>query len=103
MMPVMNGFKLCSKVKKDPRLCNIPFVFYTATFVEDSDEKLAMSLGASRFVVKPADEEAFLRILDDVLENHRQGSLPIPKGPLEKKRSFWKCMTPPLPESWLRQ
>ena len=82
MMPVMNGFKLCSEVKKDSGLRNIPFVFYTATFVEDSDEKLAMSLGASRFVVKPADEDAFFRILDDVLEEHRQGALPVPEGPL---------------------
>ena len=30
-------------------------------------------------------KKAFLRILDGVLENHRQGSLPVPEGPLEEE------------------
>jgi len=83
MMPVMNGFKLCCEVKKDPGLRHIPFIFYAATFVEKTDEKLAMTLGASRFVVKPTEGEAFLEILDDVLKEHGNGSLPVPEGPLE--------------------
>jgi PAS domain S-box-containing protein len=83
MMPVMNGFRLCREVKKDASLRNIPFIFYTATFVEKADEKLAMSLGASRFVVKPTEGKRFIQILDEVLDEHRQGILPVPEGPLE--------------------
>ena len=83
MMPVMNGFKLCREIKRDPGLRNIPFIFYTATFVEKADEKLAMSLGASCFVVKPKEGEEFIRILDNVLAEHRKGTLPVPEGPLE--------------------
>ena len=83
MMPVMNGFKLCSEVKKDSLLRHIPFIFYTATFVDESDRKLAMSLGASRFVVKPTGGDQFIQILDDVLKGHRNGVLPVPEGPLE--------------------
>ncbi len=83
MMPVMNGFRLCREVKNDPRLRNIPFIFYTAIFVDKADEQMAMSLGASRFVVKPTEGEAFLQILDDVLKEHQQGILPVPEGPLE--------------------
>ena len=83
MMPVMNGFKLCREIKRDPGLQNIPFIFYTATFVEKADEKLAMSLGASCFVVKPKEGEEFIRILDNVLAEHRKGTLPVPEGPLE--------------------
>ena len=82
MMPVMNGFRLCREVKNDADLRNIPFIFYTATFVEKTDEKLAMSLGASRFVLKPAEGETFIRILDEVLNEHRDGILSIPEGPL---------------------
>jgi len=88
MMPVMNGFRLCREVKKDPGLRHIPFVFYTATFVDESDEKLAMSLGASRFVVKPTEGEAFLQILDEVLKEYEQGILPVPEGLLEDEDSL---------------
>ncbi|MCF8120038.1 MAG: response regulator, partial [Deltaproteobacteria bacterium] len=83
MMPVMNGFKLCCEVKKDPALRQIPFIFYTATFVDESDQNLAMSPGASRFVIKPAEGETFLRILDEVLKEYQNGILPVPEAPLE--------------------
>jgi len=83
MMPVMNGFRLCHEVKNDASLRNIPFIFYTATFVDKADEKLAMSLGASRSIVKPTEGEQFIQILDEVLGEHRQGILHVPEGPLE--------------------
>jgi len=85
MMPVMNGFRLCHEVKSDSTLRNIPFIFYTATFVEKADEKLAMSLGASRFIVKPTEGEQFIQILDEVLDEHRQGILHVPEEPLESE------------------
>jgi CheY-like chemotaxis protein len=44
-MPVMNGFELCRRIKTDAQLRHIPFIFYTATFVDQRDEELAMSLG----------------------------------------------------------
>jgi len=88
MMPVMNGFKLCCRVKKDPVLRQIPFIFYTATFVDDSDRKLAMSLGASRFLVKPTEGDQFTQIIEDVLKEHQGGTLHIPKGPTEDHESL---------------
>ena len=83
MMPVMNGFKLCREVKKDPDLKHVPFIFYTATFVDEEDRKLAMGLGASRFVVKPTDGDAFIKILDEVLKEHKNGILPVPEAPMD--------------------
>ena len=52
MMPEMDGFMLCRKVKSDPRLKNIRFILYTATLCEKDEEVLARKLGAARLIVK---------------------------------------------------
>ena len=49
-MPVMDGFILCHKWKKDELLHSIPFVFHRATFTDDRDKEFANSLGATRFI-----------------------------------------------------
>ena len=78
MMPEMDGFELCRKVKTDERLHKIPFVFYTATYIEDKDEKLGMALGASRFLIKPMEPEEFFSTISEVIEEDRAGHLPVP-------------------------
>ena len=55
LMPETNGFELCRRMKIDEQLRNIPFIFYTATFVDQEDRKLGMQLGASRFLIKPIE------------------------------------------------
>ena len=52
-MPRMDGFQLCRIIKTDDLLKQIRFVFYTATYTEEKDERFAMSLGADQFLVKP--------------------------------------------------
>lgn len=81
MMPTMNGFRFCREVRNHPELKKIPFVFYTATFLEEEDRRLAMNLGATRFVVKPMASPQFAEIIQDVLEQHRRGELPPPPPP----------------------
>ena len=46
LMPVMDGFSLCREWKQDDRLKLIPFIFYTATYTDDRDRELALSLAA---------------------------------------------------------
>lgn len=81
MMPTMNGFRLCREVRNRPELKKLPFIFYTATFLEEEDRRLAMSLGATRFVVKPTESPQFAKIIQEVLELHRRGELPPPPPP----------------------
>ena len=61
LMPRMDGFRLIRECKKDPFLREIPFIFYTATYTEKKDEEFGLSLGAIRYIIKPAEPEALLR------------------------------------------
>jgi putative nucleotidyltransferase with HDIG domain len=75
LMPVMDGFTLCREWRRDERLKDIPFVFYTATYTDPKDERFALELGANRFIVKPTDPAQFMEILREVLRQHRYGAL----------------------------
>ncbi|MRR38041.1 response regulator, partial [bacterium] len=77
LMPQMDGFQLCYEIKTREGLDKIPFVFYTATYTDKKDEELAMSLGASRFIIKPMDPEKFLEIVAGVISEHARGVLPV--------------------------
>ena len=53
----------------------MPFVFYTATYTDPRDERLAMDLGADAFIIKPAEPDVLLALTADVLERAEAGQL----------------------------
>ena len=75
LMPEMDGFELCQTLKKDPQLKKIPFIFYTATYTEPSDQKLALSMGATRFIIKPEDPIILRNIVAEVVDEYEKGDL----------------------------
>ena len=90
LMPVMDGFALCREWKKDDQLRGIPFVFYTATYTDPKDEQFALSLGAERFVVKPAEPDVLVEILQEVLEDYEAGRLVATEPPVEEEAVYFK-------------
>jgi CheY-like chemotaxis protein len=54
MMPDMDGFETCKRLKADPATRDIPVVFLTAK-VQDSEVSRALALGAAGCIGKPFD------------------------------------------------
>lgn len=52
MMPVIDGFETCRRLKANPKLVDIPVIFITAKN-EDEYEEYGFSVGASDFIHKP--------------------------------------------------
>lgn len=90
LMPEMDGYQLCRKIKTDRELCRIPFVFYTSSYTEDKDEELAFRMGADKFIRKPMDPEDFLNLMVSVVENVVEGKLEATPGTLTDEASFLK-------------
>ena len=67
LMPRMDGYRLCHEIRTNGHLRDLPIVFYTSTYTSLSDEKLARSLGADRFLKKPAPFQAILTALHEAI------------------------------------
>lgn len=52
MMPEMDGYEVCRRLKADPKTADIPVVFLTAKS-EESDEMVGLELGAVDYITKP--------------------------------------------------
>ena len=63
LMPGMDGYRLCHEIRANEHLRDLPIVIYTATYSSLSDEKLALSMGADRYLKKPASLEILLTAL----------------------------------------
>jgi two-component system cell cycle response regulator len=62
MMPGMNGFEVCRRLKQDPRTSHVPVVMVTA-LSDQSDRVRGLDAGADDFLTKPVhDVSLFARV-----------------------------------------
>ena len=59
MMPVMDGYETCRRLKANQKLCNIPVIFLTARS-EAQAETRGFELGAVDYIAKPINSAALL-------------------------------------------
>ncbi|MDR3672411.1 MAG: response regulator [Holophaga sp.] len=67
LMPEMDGFEFCRRMRLDPNLQAIPIIIYTATYTDPKDEALALGAGADRFLVKPQEPAVLLDAVRSLL------------------------------------
>ncbi len=70
MMPGMDGYEVCQKIKKIDKYLNVPIVFLTAKTDIDSITK-GFSLGAVDYLIKPFHAEELLARVKTQLELYR--------------------------------
>ncbi len=90
MMPGMDGFTLLRELKKSASSMDIPIVFYTAHYVNEKDGELALKLGASRFIIKPADLRGLLKEIESVIREYEAGSIRSVKSRISKEEEYLK-------------
>jgi two-component system, cell cycle response regulator len=59
MMPGMDGFEVCRRIKSTPRLAHVPVIMVTA-LDQPSDKVQGLGVGADDFLTKPVDDIALI-------------------------------------------
>lgn len=82
MMPEMDGFMLCKRVKAEPALKNIPVILYTATRSGRDEEELAKKMGAVKLVLKTGGMEQLLAAIEEAADLNSGKGCPVqePRG-----------------------
>jgi DNA-binding response OmpR family regulator len=76
IMPVMNGFDLCEKIKSDKRMKDLPVILLTA--LTDPEEIVeGLLCGADNFITKPYDKKFLLYNIEQIIQ---EKSVPMAKS-----------------------
>jgi hypothetical protein len=67
LMPRMDGYRLCHEIRMNERLHDLPFILCTSSFISPGDEKLALDVGADKYLRKPCSLETLVAALHEVI------------------------------------
>jgi len=90
LMPVMDGFRFCSEVRADDSLKDIPFIFYTATYKDEKDERLSTKVGADKYIIKPIEPDEFIKIIKGVIKDVKKQKIKRKRPVLEEEKEVFK-------------
>jgi class 3 adenylate cyclase len=84
MMPNMDGFEVCRRLKQDPKTAHIPILIVTA--LSDRKERLmGIEAGANDFLNKPIDmQDVILRVGNAVYAKHLHDQLQVEREKSEQ-------------------
>lgn len=77
MMPKMNGFDICMKLRDNPTYKDMPIVMLTAKG-QEKDKFWGRQVGADEYVTKPFEPEVLEQIVHNLLEQKKSGEVPHP-------------------------
>ncbi len=86
LMPHMDGYQFCQRVRRHERLKETPFIFLTAAHISAVDEKLASDLGGDAFLRKPVADNELMAALRRVTAQPRP---PRPPAKIQLSEAEW--------------
>jgi DNA-binding response OmpR family regulator len=80
VMPQMDGYELCRRIKADTKLKNIPVILLTA-LADPQDVMRSLECGADNFVPKSCDQDYLFKLIYSLLANDGcESSIQTSKG-----------------------
>lgn len=84
MMPGLDGYEVCSRLRQNPEFNSIPVIFVTS-LEQKEDKAKAFALGAADYITKPIQKETLLNKVASHLETHaRWKELDQDEGPAKQ-------------------
>ena len=83
MMPLLDGFETCKRLKSDPPMSQIPVIFLTASSSE-VDEVLGLELGADDYIQKPISPRKLVARIRAVFRRAEAAGEEMPEAGLIK-------------------
>ncbi|MDD2418885.1 MAG: ATP-binding protein [Bacteroidales bacterium] len=74
IMPGMDGYQFCKKVKSNPLTNNVPVILLTS-LQDPNDIIRGLQAGANNFITKPYDETYLLSRIEQLLDNKRYSAV----------------------------
>src|SRR3990172_5268895 len=73
MMPKLDGYETCRRLKQDPNLRHIPVIFLTAKS-QESEVRKGLALGAVGYLIKPFNPMSLAAEIREILESDQAAS-----------------------------
>ena len=70
LIPKINGFEVCRKLKADPNCKDIPIIMLTAMF-HPNDMKFGEAMGANAYMTKPFEPQVLLEKMRELLPKNK--------------------------------
>ena len=67
LLPGLNGYEVCTMLKQDARYQKIPIIVWSASKIQEPDQKLAFDCGADAFILKSSEPKQLLGKIQEVL------------------------------------
>jgi len=67
MLPIMDGFQVCNRIKNDPKTRDIPVVVFTMLLAQER----ALKAGADAFLMKPLQKDVFMRTVMSLIHGKK--------------------------------